>query len=71
MSANLVETIAIAAVAAIRGQERAITTGAGVLHAITLTLEIANNGDVIDSRCTIEWRGVHRSKGASRCSRES
>jgi hypothetical protein len=59
-----VETIAAAAVASIRSQGPALTSEAGTLTAVTITLEIANNGAVIDSRCTVERRGVHRRKGA-------
>jgi hypothetical protein len=36
--------------------------GAGRRPSITLELELANNGDVIDSTCYVERRGVHRRK---------
>lgn len=57
---DLVETIAAAAVEAIRNQSPAITSDAGHLKSVTLELELSNAGQVIDSTCWIERRGVHR-----------
>jgi len=62
-TADLVQAIVDAAEAAIRNQETAITSNAGRLKSITLELELANNGDVIDSTCWTERRSVHRRKG--------
>jgi hypothetical protein len=60
---DLVETLVTAAGIAIRNQASALTSEAGTPNSITITLDIANNGDVIHSRYTVERRGVHRSKG--------
>ena len=60
---DLLETILAVAAEAIRNQTPAITGDAGRLKSITLELELANNGAVIDSTCWVERRGVHRRKG--------
>jgi len=59
---DLVETLVTVAAAAIRNQTPALTADVGYVKSITLELELANNGDVIDSRCWTERRGVHRRK---------
>jgi hypothetical protein len=64
MSADLVETILAAATEAIKNQTPAITSDAGRLKSITLELELSNSGDVVDSVCRVERRGVHWRKGA-------
>ena len=62
---DLMETLITVAGIAIRNQASALTSEAGAPNSITIVLDIANNGGVIDSRCTVERRGVHRSKGGS------
>jgi hypothetical protein len=64
LSADLVETILAAAAEAIRTQTPAITSDAGGPKSITLELELANNGAVVDSTCWVERRGMHRQEGA-------
>jgi hypothetical protein len=59
---DLVETIIAVAADAIRNQTPAITGDAGRLKSITLELELSNAGDVVDSTCWVERRGVHRRK---------
>jgi hypothetical protein len=59
--ADLVDALVEAAGEAIRSQEAALTSGAGDLTNLTIPLDVANNGAVVDSRCTVERSGVHRS----------
>jgi hypothetical protein len=63
LSTDLVETIIAAATEAIRNQTPAITSEAGRLKSVTLELELSNGGEVIDSTCWTERRGVPRRKG--------
>ena len=60
---DILETIRAAAAEAIKNQRPAITSDAARLKSITLELELANNGAVIDSTCWVERHGVHRRKG--------
>jgi hypothetical protein len=53
---DLVETILAAAAEAIKNQTPTITSDAGRLKSITLELELANNGAVINSPCWVERR---------------
>ena len=55
--------LAEAAHQAIQSQETALSNGAGMVTSVTLVFDIANNGAVIDSRCLVERRGVHRRDG--------
>jgi len=48
---DILETILAAATEAIRNQTPAITSDTGRLKSITLELELANNGAVIDATC--------------------
>jgi hypothetical protein len=57
--ADLMETIIAAAFEAVRNQTPAITGDAGRLKSIALELELSNAGDVVDSTCWVERRGVH------------
>lgn len=59
---DLVQRLTSAAAEAIANQAPAIVDGAGNLRSITLELQIANGGQVIDSVCYVERRGVHRIK---------
>jgi hypothetical protein len=59
---DLVQTLINAMAEAVHNQEPAITADAGRLKSITLELELANNGDVVDSTCWVERRGVHRTR---------
>ena len=60
---DILETILATATEAIRNQTPAITSDTGRLKSITLELELSNGGDVVDSVCWVERRGVHRRKG--------
>ena len=62
---DLVDTIIAAATEAIRNQTPAIANEDGRLKSITLELELSNGGDVVDSACWVELRGVHRRKGGA------
>jgi hypothetical protein len=57
---DLVETIVGVSCDAIRKQAPSITSDADRLKSITLEPEPANNGNVIDSTCWVDRRGVHR-----------
>jgi hypothetical protein len=57
---DLVETLISAATDAIRNQAGALTCDVGRVRGLHLELEISNAGNVIDSVCWIERRGVHR-----------
>lgn len=60
----LVERLQRAAVESIANVARALDADVGRLKSITLELELANNGAVVDSRCFLERRSVHRGGGA-------
>jgi hypothetical protein len=49
MNSDLIETIVTAAVAAIRNQEPAIVNGTGALRSLTVEVEVAGNGQVVNS----------------------
>jgi hypothetical protein len=57
---SLIETLVSAAEQAIRNQAGALACDVGRVRGLHLELELANNGDVVDSVCWIERRGVHR-----------
>ena len=63
-ASDLIERLQQSATDAIANLAAAIDSDAGRLRSITVELELANNGAVIDSRCFVERRGVHRAKGA-------
>jgi hypothetical protein len=59
---DLVETIIAVAADTIRNQTPALTSDAGRVRSVTLERELSNAGDVVDSTCWVERRGIHRRK---------
>jgi hypothetical protein len=59
-----IEVVRLQQVAAAASETQAptITSDVGALQSITLELELANNGQVIESPCSTERCGVHRRK---------
>jgi hypothetical protein len=62
----LVARLQAAAVEALGNLATAIDGNVGHLRSVTVELEIANNGGVLDSRAFVERRGVHRQQRAAR-----
>jgi hypothetical protein len=60
---DLIAMLVAAASDAIRNQAPALTCDVGRVRGLHLELEISNAGQVVDSVCWIERRGVHRRKG--------
>ena len=58
--AELIETLVAAATDAIRNQAGALTCDVGRVRGLHLELELSNAGNVVDSVCWIERRGVYR-----------
>ena len=58
----LIETLVAAATTATRNQA-AFACDVGRVRGLHLELELSNAGDVIDSTCWVERRGVHRRRG--------
>ena len=58
---DLVERLALEAAEAVRRRRTAIESGgAGNLNAITIEIELANGGDVLDVQTYLAWRDVVR-----------
>ena len=57
---DLVERLTAAAVEAIKAEARALEYEPHRLRGITVELEVANNGAVIDGRCWVERRVAAR-----------
>ena len=60
MSPDLVEHLAHAAAEAVRARRGAILSSADRLSGITVELEVANGGEVIDVAAHVTRRHVHR-----------
>lgn len=64
-ASDLVETIVAAAVAAIQNQRPALTSDAGYVKSVNLELELTRAGQVVDSTCWLECRGVHQRRATT------